>query len=439
MDRISKRSGLRTAVAALSALLVCMVVLNIARSEELDSARTRITAVYQKAFYETCELTEAISSNYRKLLVAGDNMQMQVLLGEISRQTQGAASNLALLPLGEETISATIKFINQAEDFAETLSTKIASGEEVSEADYKAMEALSESAASFSVGLGKLLERFESGEAVFSVQDYQATGDETLYPLTNEAGQYPVLLYDGPFSDGAKVGSFELVKAEKAVTQAEAEARLRAFIPVDSLAYTGESHPELDCYEFRVQSGEYAISAGVTKQGGEILYLLPETGEDEVLLDEAKLTDIARAFLISRGYGPMEMSYYSSFGGILTINYAAVQDGVVLYPDLVKLQLSMKDGRVIGLDARSYLQNHRPRAIAAPAITQEEAMQRVGSRLIATSARLCVIPQNSSEYLCYEITATDGEGDFLVYIDAQSGVERDLMQIISQENGTLVM
>ena len=31
MDRINKRSGLRSAVAALSALLVCMVVLNIAR------------------------------------------------------------------------------------------------------------------------------------------------------------------------------------------------------------------------------------------------------------------------------------------------------------------------------------------------------------------------------------------------------------------------
>jgi len=364
---------------------------------------------------------------------------MQVLLNEISRQTQGAASNLALLPLGEETISATIKFINQAEDFAETLSAKIAAGEAASQADYKAMEALSDGAAAFSLGLGRLLERFENGEAVFDAEDFAETGDETLYPLTGGAGQYPVLLYDGPFSDGAAIGSFEQVKNAPGVSLAEAEARLRAFIPVDELTYTGESHPELDIYEFRIRSGEYYISAGVTKQGGKILYLLPENGEDEIGMGEAQLIDIARAFLISRDYGSMEMSYYSRFGGILTINFAATQDGVVLYPDLVKIQLSMKNGRIIGLDARSYLQNHRERSIAQPALSEAEAMQRAGDRLVATSARLCIIPQNNREYLCYEITATDGEGDFLVYIDAMNGVERELMQVISQENGTLVM
>lgn len=439
MEKLKKRNWMRTALVILSALLASMIILNIAKSEELVSAQTRISAVYQKAFYETCELTEAISSNYRKLLVAGDNTQMQMLLGEISRQTQGAAGNLALLPLGEETISATIKFINQAEDFAETLSTKIASGDGVSEADYEAMEALSEGAAAFSVGLSKLLERYERGEAVFTAEDYDATGNESLYPLTSEASQYPVLLYDGPFSDGATVGNYELLSSAKEITQPEAEAKLRAFIPVDSLSYTGSSHPELDCYEFRVVSGEYTISAGVTKQGGEILYLLPETAEDEINYTEAELTDIARAFLISRGYGSMEMSYYSSFGGILTINFAATQDGVVLYPDLIKLQLSMKDGRVIGLDAKNYLKNHRTRTIPAPALSAEEAMLRVSPRLQAESARLCIIPQNRAEYLCYEITASDTSGEFLVYVDAQTGVERDLMQIISRNNGTLVM
>lgn len=439
MEKIRRRNWMRTGLVTLSALLASMIVLNIARSEQLESAEARINAVYQKAFYETCELTEAISSNYRKLLVAGDEAQMQALLGEISRQTQGASGNLALLPLGEETVSATIKFINQAEDFAETLSQKIAGGEGVSEADYAAMEQLSESAARFSVGLNQLLERFERGEKRFTAEDFEATGDERLHPLTGEAGQYPVLLYDGPFSDGADMGDYSLLSAMEPVSREQAEQKLRAFIPVDEISYTGDSHPEVDCYEFRVRSGDYFISAGITRNGGEVLYLLPEQGEDEVKLSERELQGIARAFLISRGYGAMEMSYSSRFGGILTINYAAVQDGTILYPDLVKVQLSMKDGRVIGLDAKHYLQNHRPRSLDAPALTAEAAMLRISPRLTAISARLCVIPQNRSEYLCYEVTAADSEGDFLVYVDAQTGVERELMQIISQNNGTLVM
>lgn len=439
MESLKERNWPRAVSAMLAALLASMVVLNIARSEQLEAAQTRISAVYQKAFYETCELTESISANYRKLLVAGDDAQMQVLLGEISRQTQGAGGNLALLPLGEQTVSATIKFINQAEDFAETLSQKLAAGGEVSDADYQAMVSLSDSAARFSLGLEELLNRYERGEAVFSADDFAATGDESLYPLTGEASQYPVLLYDGPFSDGATVGNFEMLNDQMELTRQQAEERLRAFLPVEELSYLGESQPEVDVYEFRVRSNGYSLSAGVTRRGGEVLYLLPDDQESEVLLSESELLNIARAFLISRGYGAMEMSYYSRFGGILTINYAAVQDGVTLYPDLVKIQLSMKDGSVIGLDAKSYLKNHSQRALAQPAITQEEALMRISPKLTPISARLCVIPQNRAEYLCYEISAANADGDYLVYVDAQTGVERELMQVISKSNGTLVM
>lgn len=439
MKAIRNRNWTRTAILALALLLTSMVVLNIARSEELNEAQARIDAVYAKAFYETCELTESISTNYRKLLVAGDRAQMLNLLGDISRQTQGASGNLALLPLGEETISATIKFVNQAEDFAESLSARLAAGGEATGEDYETMEQLSDSAAKLSVGLTQLLGRYERGEVAFDAEDFGETGGESLYPLTNEAGEYPVLLYDGPFSDGAQGGRYEMLANLAELSRGEAEARLRAFLPVDELTYLGESHPEVDVYEFHVVSGGYGISAGVTKRGGQILYLLPETGETEVNYSESELCEITQAFLLSRGYGPMEMSYYSRYGGILTINFAATQDGVVLYPDLVKVQLSMKNGRVIGLDAENYLKNHVPRTIAAPAVSEEEAMRRVGERLAALSARLCVIPQGTGEYLCYEVTAADAEGEFLVYVDAQSGMERELMQLISRNNGTLVM
>lgn len=437
MLHISKRNWLRALCVMLASLLASMIILNIARSEELETANLRINAVYQKAFYETCELTEGISANFRKLLVAGDNAQ--ALLGEISRQTQGASGNLALLPLGQETVSATIKFINQAEDFAETLSDRLSIGGKITDQDYQTMRTLSETAAEFSVALSGLLNRYEDGEAIFSGNDFAASGSESLAPLTNGASEYPVLLYDGPFSDGAAGGTYEWLRAMRGVTADQAEEKLRAFIDVDGIRYLGESQPEVDCYEFSIQTGDYALSAGVTKQGGEILYLLPENTPEAVNLTPEECCDIARAFLVARGYGLMEMSYYSRFGGVLTVNFAATQDGVILYPDLVKVQLSMKDGQVIGFDAKNYLKNHSQRSISMPAITEEQAQSFLNPRLNADGARLCVIPQNNSEFLCYEIAAHDGSGQFLVYIDAETGAERNLMQILSRDSGTLVV
>ena len=152
-----------------------------------------------------------------------------------------------------------------------------------------------------------------------------------------------------------------------------------------------------------------------------------------------QLLDTARAFLLARGYGAMEMRYYSRYEGILTINYAAVQDGILLYPDLVKVQLSMADGTVIGVEAGNYLLNHAPRVLSAPSLTEEEAIARIGSQLTAIAVRLSVIPTAVSEALCYEIRATDGADTFLVYIDAATGAERELMQVVSDESGILVM
>ena len=94
MESLKKRNWPRAICAMLAVLLVSMLALNFARSEQLEQAQTRINAVYQKAFYETCELTEAISANYRKLLVAGDQAQQQALIARISRDASVPAREI---------------------------------------------------------------------------------------------------------------------------------------------------------------------------------------------------------------------------------------------------------------------------------------------------------------------------------------------------------
>lgn len=437
---IRDRDWPKAGLAMLSLLLAGVLTFAVAQTRELASANARIDAMVQKAFYETCELTEGMAVNFRKLLVAGERGQVQALLNETALQTQGAMSNLAVLPLHQDTVSATLKFINQAGDFARALSVKLGNGGEISPEDYQNLEKLSETAAGFSVSLARLLDRYERGEAVFDGA-VEETGQEQLTPITNPAGEYPVLLYDGPFSDGRNSGDFKMLQPLAPVSEAEAREYLRAFLgqQVTQIELTGEGNVPVDCYEYSLKMGDYRLSAGITKAGGQVLYLLCDSDVGEVNITQDAATDAARAFLLARGYGPMETSYMSLFDGILTVNFAAVQDDIVLYPDLVKVQVSMRDGAVIGLEPTGYLMNHVERAIGIPKLSETEALMRIGGALTAAGARLCVIPENDAEYLCYEISATDGRGSFLVYIDAMTGVERELMQVVEDGTGSFVM
>jgi len=435
---VRSRDWARVLNIALAAVLAGVLAFSWAQTARLSEADARLNAVVQKAFYETCELTEGVSVNFRKALVAGETGQLQSLLGEIALQTQGALSNLALLPLGQETVSGTLKFINQAGDFATALSSRLGNGGAVTEADHEAMARLSETAAAFSVRMGRLLDRYEKGEAVFGTSG--ESGVEDLYPITGPATDYPTLLYDGPFSDGRTDGEFKALAGLGAVDEATARQALVAFVgrQATQVSFTGESEIPVGCYEYALQVGGYRISAGVTKAGGEVLYMLCDSAAGEAVLSDSQAVDAARAFLLSRGYGEMELSYSSRFEGILTANFAAVQDGVVLYPDLVKVQVSLADGAVVGLEAAGYLMNHVRRTISLPKLSESDALARIGGALTPVAARLCVIPENDAEFLCYEVRATSGPDTFLAYIDAETGAERRLMQVISDEGGAKV-
>ena len=166
-DDIRDRDWPKAGLTMLAMLLAAVLAFAVAQTRELASANAKVDAMVQKAFYETCELTEGMAVNFRKLLVAGEKGQMQALLNETALQTQGAMSDLAILPLGQDTVSATLKFINQAGDFARALSVKLGNGGEITPEDHETLEKLSETAAGFSVSLARLLDRYERGEAVF--------------------------------------------------------------------------------------------------------------------------------------------------------------------------------------------------------------------------------------------------------------------------------
>lgn len=422
----------------MAGLAVAMGITAWARTAQFEDRQNTLKGIYQKAFYETCELTESMAVNLSKLSVASKGAR-ENLLGDIISQAQGVQANLALLPLGTSSTAATMKFINQVGDFSDSLLARLASGGEMADGDFSTITTLSESAAQLTLDFGRLLERYDAGEVTL---DGVLVENQELSPITDPASAYPTLLYDGPFSDGAVGNEFLHLEGLEEVSAGEAERLLREFIGADAvreIRLDGESSLPTPTYEFSVATGAREMNAGVTKKGGKVLYLL-STGENAgENITEEECLHRADAFLLSRGFGDMAMSYHTRYGNVMTINYAARQAGVTMYPDLIKVQISMVDGAVAGIEAGNYLRNNRERQLELPKLTKEDALAKISAHLTADGAELCVIPVGTGEKLCYEIRAMSGDGEYLIYIDAMTGEEAEIMQIIDSGSGKLVM
>ena len=134
--------------------------------------------------------------------------------------------------------------------------------------------------------------------------------------------------------------------------------------------------------------------------------------------------------------------YYSLNNGILTINYAYSADGVVYYPDLVKVGIAMDNGEMVSFDATGYLMNHTVRTLPNAALSAEEAQAKLSPLLQAEGeTRLALVPgEGLDETLCYEFACTGEEGErVLVYIDVQTGYEEQILILLQDDTGTLVM
>lgn len=147
------------------------------------------------------------------------------------------------------------------------------------------------------------------------------------------------------------------------------------------------------------------------------------------------------SYLNTIGYKNMIPMYTMNYGSTMVISYVYKQDNIIIYPDQIKLKIALDDGSIVGIESEKYLISHvDKRQIDKPKITAEQAKDRVSKRLKINSIRLAIVPtETNKEVLCYEFSGVCNDEDFIVYINANTGFEQRIIQIINTPNGELTI
>lgn len=432
---------------ALGACLAVALGAAVGVWREYREVRNVLEESYHQRLYETQEHLQAIGLKLAKASVAAEEKTLAELFSGVSRQAESALSGLSALPLSHAAMSDTMKFCNQLSEYADSLLMELTESGTLSQEHAQRLPMLRGQCRQLLTQLQMAQEtmvqeslRLAASGSVFYEEASQEERPLERVAEPDKGMEYPSMIYDGAFSDARRSGKPKAL-GEETVTAAQAVELAKAYVGEERvrLAEEGpESGGALPGWGVVLTlQDETRLNCVVTKQGGQLLWMTPEHASFEQLLSVEECVGRGKTFLALRGYGEMEANHYQVYDGLAVVNFVAVQDGALLYPDLVKVQLRMDTGEVVGMEANNYLMNHVRRENLQPTLEAEQIRQRLGERLEPGGERLCVIPYRDGERLCYEVSGTEGDQNFRVYLDANTGEELEILLMLQTPEGLL--
>lgn len=450
MDAVETSKSNKALIIVTIILSIAVVALGILYGISLSSLnnfQTSLENVYQKNFYELVDEVNNAETKLNKVLASNSNTYRSKLLKEVSKNASEAQTRLNMLPYSINGLSDTISFVNQLSGYTETLAKNLDKGEKIDGKDQETLEKVYESVVNIKKSLNSMSKQMWEGYNITSSSlkldgDYNSLTSD-MSAMNGEDIEYPTMIYDGPFSDSqvnkeVKGLNFSDVSMETAKNNL---GKILTNISVDNLKFNGESSGYFQTYDFSYEdeNGIYTF-AQVTKKGGKLLTLSSQNIYKTKKLELANAEKIALDFAKKAGIESMKVVWSDVVGDDAFINLAPVIDGVIIYPDLVKVKVDLAKGDVLGFEASSYYMNHVNRKILPTRITESVAKAKIYSGLYVKDSRLALIPlEYGEEVLCYEFICSMNGNTYYVYINAVNGTEENILKVIQTDNGNLLM
>ncbi len=429
--------GWLAAVISLGTACLVLATVVTAGALRMDSMQTEAESGYRTTLYEMVEASEGLDDDLSKLRVSAGNAEQRALLTDILVNSALMESAIEKIPVDSQTSTDISSFVNKTGSYARTLLRKISAGGTLSSEERETVAHLYSLNDRLYQELNELVTHLERGD----IRDFMTGKGGTVAEKFGELGESAKekTLQDAPFAEEGNVGENRLARFEE-ITSSEAEERVRelfAAYHVQDVKYTGETlTQEVACYNFTVTcQDELEIFAEITKNGGKLAFF--DTYEEckTKNFDLATCDAIAREYLASIGVGNVEAVWLSDGGMIANLTYTAVEDGVRIYPEIIRIRVCEEKGRVVGMDARGYLLNDEQRDLS-PALSAKEAKAKLNGGLEPYAQNLALIPVEGQEVLCYEFACKYGEEEFIVYLDARTGEEVQIFRVLQSARGS---
>ena len=426
-------------------LVIATVVLGVFLYRQRTEYVIQTENQYNLAFYELIDYIDDVE-NYLAKAIVSSSAENGANLAQVY---------LSQLPISSNELANTSKFLNQVSEYSYFLATKCINNEKLTDEELNNLQNLYDYSTNLTVTLEQLLNDMGSGNISWKeltkdtdtalAQQVDNLSGASFSNLDKNFGEYEGLIYDGAYSDHIESAEKKGLTGNE-ISEEEAKNIVKEFVGNERIEEINSNglieNGNIVVYDFsiKIKDGDNnnPMSISISKTGGHIILMNYNREIAEEKMSQEEANNKGKEFLESRNFANMKETYYLKQGNAVTINYAYEQNGVVVYPDLIKLKIALDNGEILGIETSGYLNNHEERNIPAAKISEGEAKQNLNKNLEITSSGLAIIPTEwKTEIFCYEFKGKVNDKDFIVYINAENGREENILVIIDTPNGIL--
>lgn len=454
INKIKRKIDPRIVKVVIFMLFGALIIFSLEMTNNFKREKNSVQDEYNRAMYLAVSYVNNVQVDLEKVMVTSTPSMNAITFADIWKQSNLAKESLEQIPASQNSLSNASKFLTQVSDFSYSLMNKNINDNKITDEEYEKIKQVHENSIALSSKMQDIYDDLNDGKVKWDELEKYANKELPNIELGKSLGgfaevsksfqRYEGLIYDGAFSDHILNVEPKNI-GEKEYSQEDAKKYINKIFEKENIKEVkekGESKGRIDLYNFEVSFSDKKeiLSLSITKKGCKLYLMVGDKNvkEEKLSIDDAKKRGIE--FLEKLGITNMKDTYYQKSEKIAVINYAAVQDGVVLYPDLIKIKVALDDGMILGVESQGYIFNHIKRDNLKPIQTEEKAKSVINQNVEILSSDIALIPtEYNTEILTYEFKGRIDNRDFLIYINANTLKEEKVLLVIDSKNGILTM
>ena len=416
----------------LTLVVLVLSVITIIKSNQLSEVKLKYENSLISSTREAINDMRTIEADLSKLMITTDNKVTVQLLSIVALKSSACAQELSKLPAIATGAQNTLKFANQLSSYSTTTIKNFSEGFNFPENFDKQITEFFTTCKQVNDELNILEADILNGNlSLMDIREENQIANGIFASIDENLIEYPSVIFDGPFSDGQE--------RETPKTKREPVSKEKAQEFIKSLGFDcafekkiGGQNP---LYQFKNENTIIQIA----KNGGLLYLIVSDEKDTEPKLTKEQAQKSAEEFVQKLNLGNVKNIWQEFYGNFIVFNFAPEINETVIYPDIFKVKVSLKDGSILGFEGKSYIMNNQERNLPQIKFSKEQAKEKLKEGFLVETSRLALISINEKEQLTWEFFGKYNDLEFAVYISATDGQEKTSFRILSTETGQMVV